>query len=197
MKLPIVAIAVALVACNTKADPAGKAPPAPHVTAEPDHVVVLARHKPARPTDPVAVHIDRFKVVTASFDPKNLEGGKATIALDLTSVHTDSSERDDDLKSPSYIDVGKFATATIDIANVKTKSGKTFTADATVSLRGATKTYPVTFDVIDQTDHSITIKGEHSFSRLDFTVGSDPATDAQQQVDPRLTIQMVVTLERG
>ena len=54
----------------------------------------------------------------------------------------------------------------------------------------------MTFDVIDQTDHSIQIKGEQSFSRLDFSVGSDPAKDPQQQVGTELTIQMVVTLTR-
>jgi polyisoprenoid-binding protein YceI len=186
-------VVAAVVACNNT----DKVPPAPTAHAsEPDHVVVLAKHTPPRPTDPVAVHIDRFKVVTASFEPANIEGGRATIALDLASVHTDSTERDDDLKSPSFIDVGKFATVTIDIANVKHKAGKTFSADATVSLRGATKTYSVAFDVIDQTEHSIQIKGEHTFSRLDFSVGSDPAKDTQQQVGTELTIQMVVTLTR-
>lgn len=39
-------------------------------------------------------------------------------------------------------------------------------------------------------------KGERTFSRLDFSIGSDPAKDSQQQVDTELTIQMVVTLKK-
>lgn len=162
-----------------------------------DHIVVLAKHTPSKPTDPVVVRFDKFKVVSATFDPDKIEGGQATIELDLSSLRTDSRERDDDLRSPKFIDVGNFATATIDIANVKTKTGKTFSADATVKLRGMTKTYPVTFDVIAQDGDSIRIKGEYTFSRLDFSVGSDPAKDSQQQVDTELTIQMVLTLRKS
>jgi len=138
-----------------------------------DHIVVLGRHRPAKPTDPVSVRFDKFRVVKASFDPKKIEGGTATIELDLASLRTGSGERDDDLKS------------------------ETFTADATVKLRGITKKYPVTFDVIEQKPDSIRIKGEHTFSRLDFTIGTDPAKDTQQQVDTELTIQMVVTLVKS
>ena len=84
---------------------------------------------------------------------------------------------------------------TIEISNVK-RVDKTFSADATVKLRGVTKTYPVTFEVVDQKDNSVRIKGEHTFSRLDFSVGTDPSKDSQQQVDTELTIQMLVTLEK-
>jgi polyisoprenoid-binding protein YceI len=104
----------------------------------------------------VSVWFDKFRVAKASFDPQTIEGGTATIELDLASLRSGSSERDDDLKSPTYIDVGK-----------------------------------------EQNDDSIRIKGEHTFSRLDFSVGTDPATDPQQQVDAELTIQIVVTIKRS
>jgi len=168
--------------------------PAPRTS---DHIVVLARHKPPKPTDPVVVHFDRFKVVKASFDPQHLEGGTATIEIDLTSLKSGDSERDDDLKSTAFIDVGTFPAVTIEIANVKHGAANAFTADATVHLRGATRTYPVTFEVLDQKDDRIQIKGERAFSRLDFAVGTDPARDPRQQVDTELTIQMVLTLVKS
>src|SRR5580698_1139015 len=130
-------------------------PSSPAKAGEPDHIVVLAHHKPPKPTDPVDVQFDKFRVVKASFDPKTIEGGTATIEIDLASLHSGSGERDDDLRSANFIDVGTFATVTIDVANVKHKADKTFTADAAVTLRGATKTYPVTFDVIEQADDHI------------------------------------------
>jgi polyisoprenoid-binding protein YceI len=196
LELLVVAIALLVVpACKTvDSDNPAHATPA---SADDDHIVVLAKHTPSKSTDPVVVRFDKFKVVSASFDPKTIEGGRATIELDLASLRSGSSERDDDLKSPAFIDVGTFATATIEIANVKTKAANTFTADATVKLRGTTKSYPVTFDVIQQTDDSIRIKGEHTFSRLDFSVGTDPAKDSRQQIDTALTIQMVLTLKNG
>ena len=75
-----------------------------------DRIVVLGRHRPAKPTDPVSVRFDKFRVVKATFDPKKIEGGTATIELDLASLRTGSGERDEDLESPTYIDVAKFAT---------------------------------------------------------------------------------------
>ena len=192
----VLGLAPACKKTDTPAPAAGSAATGSAVT-EADHIVVLARHRPAKPTDPVTVRFERFKVVHASFDPTNIEGGTATIELDLASLESGDTERDDDLKSPAYIDIGQFATATIEIANVKKKQDKTFTADATVKLRGATKTYPVTFDVIAQTADAIQIKGEHTFSRLDFSVGADPATEPQTKVDTELTIQMVVTLKKS
>jgi polyisoprenoid-binding protein YceI len=188
MKSFVLLIALAF-ACNKPTSPAN--------ASQPDHIVVLAHHKPAKPTDPVRVQFDKFRVTKASFDPKTIEGGTATIEIDLASLHSGSGERDDDLRSANFIDVGKFATVTIDIANVKRKVDKTFTADAAVTLRGATKTYPVTFDVIEQTDDHIRIKGEQAFSRLDFSVGTDPASDPRQQVDTPLTIEMVLTIAKS
>jgi polyisoprenoid-binding protein YceI len=161
-----------------------------------DHVTVLAHHHKPKPSDPVRINFEKFRVVKADFDPKKLDGGKAVIELDLSSFHTDSDERDNHLKSPAYLDVGKLATATITIDNVKQKAGATYSADATVAAHGMTKTYPVTFDVLDTKADRIRIKGEQAFSRLDFGVGTDPAQNVEESVGTDLTIQMVLTLTK-
>jgi polyisoprenoid-binding protein YceI len=197
-------VALALSACKKTEDkapvapvaqPAGSAAVAPVSTA--DHITVLGHHKNPKPTDPVHINFDTFKVVKADFDPKKVEGGTATIEIDLSSFHTDSDERDDHLKSPAYMDVGKFATATIDVANVKKQAGDRYAADATVSIHGMSKTYPVTFDVVETKDDSIRIKGTHTFQRLDFGIGTDPAQNGEEQVGTDLTIEMVLTLKKS
>lgn len=177
---------------------AGSAAPAPAPTPDPnaDHITVLAKHKVAKPIDPVHINFETFKVVKADFDPKKVEGGKATIEIDLSSFHTDSDKRDGHVKSPAYLDIGKFATATIDIDNVKLKSGATYTADAKVSAHGMSKTYPVSFDVLETKDNSIKIKSSQDFTRLDFGVGTDPTKDTEQQVASELTLEMVLTLAK-
>jgi polyisoprenoid-binding protein YceI len=182
-------------AAPTGPSPAGSATPHSEVPDDnADHITVLARHKNPKPTDPVRLAFEKFKVVKADFDPKKIEGGKATLEIDLSSFHTDSDMRDGHLKSPAYLDVGKLATATITIDNVKQKAGTTYAADATVAAHGMTKTYPVTFDVLDTKDDRIRIKGEHTFTRLDFGVGTNPAQNAEEQVGTDVTIQMVLTL---
>jgi polyisoprenoid-binding protein YceI len=161
-----------------------------------DHIVVLAHHKNPKPTDPVRINFERFKVVSANFDPQTIEGGKATIEIDLSSFHTDSDERDEHLKSPAYLDVGKLATATVTIDNVKLKAGATYSADATVAAHGLTKSYPITFDVLERKSDSIRIKGEHAFSRLDFGIGTDPSQNAEEQVGADITIEMLLTIAK-
>jgi polyisoprenoid-binding protein YceI len=211
----VVGLAAALVAahaCKKQEDkapepttkPSGSAAPAgavaPKSNTPPDdvvdHITVLAHHKNPKPADPVRINFEKFRVVKADFDPKMIEGGKATIELDLSSFHTDSGQRDGHLKSPAYLDVGKFATATIDVDNVKQKAGSTYTADATVTAHGITKKYPVTFDVIETKDDGIKIKGEQMFPRLDFGVGTDPTKNGEEQVGVDVTIQMTLTLKK-
>ena len=57
--------------------------------ADADSIVVLAKHTDPKPNDPVAVKFEKFKVTKATFDPKKIEGGKATIEIDATSLKTD------------------------------------------------------------------------------------------------------------
>ncbi len=206
--LLVLSSALAVAGCKKTSDqldrgsaaPAASAPRRSAPAGDADRVEVLARHRAVasqedRDADPVVVHFDRFKVTKARFDPKHLEGGTATIELDMTSIKTGSEERDKDLQSPDYIDVGNFATATIDVTNVKPQSATTYTADASVAFRGVTRTYPVTFAVLATTATSVRVEGEVTFSRLDFGVGIDPATDPTERIDTQLVIQWVLTLQ--
>src|SRR5215510_8037976 len=165
--------------------------------AEPDSIVVLAKHTEAKPDDPVRVQFTSFKVVKATFDPKKVEGGKATIEIDATSLKTDKEKRDAHLNTPDFLDTKKFPKITVDIDKVKKKADKTFTAEATVKFRDVTKKYPVTFDVVDQTADSIRIKGETTFSRLDFKVGKDSKNPKEAPVQSELVIQMALTLKKA
>jgi polyisoprenoid-binding protein YceI len=163
---------------------------------EPDSIVVLARHAEAKPTDPVHLQFTAFKVTKASFDPKKIEGGKATIEIDATSLKTDSAKRDAHLNTPDFLDTSKFPKITVDIDKVKKKADKTFTAEATVKFRDITRKYPVTFDVVGQTADGIRIKGETTFSRLDFKVGKDSKDPKEAIVQNDLVIQMALTLKK-
>ena len=196
-----------LAGCKKTADPpsagsaAPTAAPKPGPAADGDRIEVLARHLPAAgkedlASDPVVVHFDRFTVTKAAFDPANLEGGTATLELDPASIKTGNGERDTDLQSPDYLDVARFATITIDVANVKKQTATSYTADATVACHGVTKTYPLAFEVLATTADTVRIKGEHTFSRVDFAVGVDPATDPTERIAAPLIIQWVLTLRK-
>jgi polyisoprenoid-binding protein YceI len=163
---------------------------------EPDSIVVLGKHVEAKPDDPVKVQFTSFKVVKATFDPKKVEGGKATIEIDATSMKTGADKRDAHLATPDYLDTKKFPKITVDIDKVKKKADKTYTAEATVKFRDVTKKYPVTFDVVDSTADSIRIKSETTFSRLDFKVGKDSKDPKVAPAANELVIQLALTLKK-
>lgn len=169
-----------------------------------DWIKVFAMHVAPNPADPIEVNFEKFKVVKASFDPKKIEGGTATIEIDLASLKTSDPKRDDHLRNPDYLDTGKFTTATVNVANVKQKDGQLYTADAKVKFHGVEKTYPVTFEVVEAKDDWIRIKAEHKFPRLDFKVGKVPNTETDQaKMDPKkdgvadeLTLKAQLTLKK-
>lgn len=161
-----------------------------------DSIVVLAKHTPDKPTDPVQVRFEKFKVTKATFDPKKVEGGKATLEIDATSLKSGEDKRDAHLNTPDFLDTSKFPKITVDIDKVKKKTGNTYTAEATVKFREITKAYPVTFDVVETKADSIRIKGQTDFSRLDFKIGKDPKEPKSAPVQTGVTIQVQLTLKK-
>lgn len=162
--------------------------------ANADFIAVYAEHAKKKPDDPVEVRFDKFKVVKADFDPQKIEGGSATLEVDLTSLRSGSEKRDGHLTTADYIDTAKFATMTIDVGNVKKKDGNAYTADAKVKLRDIEKTYPVTFEVVEAKDDWVRVRGEHKFPRLDFKVGKPASPD--ESVAQDLTVRLQLTLKK-
>jgi polyisoprenoid-binding protein YceI len=179
-------------------DPAAAKTPAMPAEDTADWIKVHATHFEKKDTDPVEVKFEKFKVTKATFDPKKIEGGTATIEIDLTSLKSGDDKRDQHLATPDYIDVKKFATAVIEISNVKKKDDKNYTADAKVKFHGVDKKYPVTFEVVEAKDDWIRIKGEHTFKRLDFKVGKKPGKDQKKDdgVADEMTVKMQLTLKK-
>ncbi|MDQ3369160.1 MAG: YceI family protein [Myxococcota bacterium] len=159
-----------------------------------DYIGVYAEHAEKKPDDPVEVRFERFKVVKANFDAQKIEGGTATIELDLASAKSGSDKRDAHLASPDYIDSSKFTTATIVVDKVKKQAANTYAATATVKLRDFEKKYPVTFEVVEAKEDWIRVKGEHKFPRLDFKVGKAPSKD--ESVGQELTVKLQLTLKK-
>jgi polyisoprenoid-binding protein YceI len=164
-----------------------------------DWITVQANHFEKKDTDPVAVKFEKFKVVKANFDPKKIEGGTAQLEIDLTSLKTGDAKRDEHVNTPDYLDTAKFATATVDISNVKKKDDKTYTADAKVKVHGVEKKLPVTFEVVEAKDDWIRVKGEASIKRLDFKVGKKPGPDHKKGDDgvaDDMTVKLQLTLKK-
>ena len=158
-----------------------------------DFVRAFGGHYPADAADPVQVAFARFSVSESRFDPQNLEGGTATVEIELASLKTDRDKRDNHLRSDSYFDVSKFPAAVIKIGNVQKAGADVYRAQAEVTCHGITVRWPVAFAVVAQQGTSIRIYARHAFSRLDFGIGGTP--DGQRErVGTGVTLEMLLTL---
>jgi len=171
-------------------------PEQPAAAENADYIKVWGGHEPATEADPVEIVVQTFTVKSAQFDPANLEGGTAELELDLTSIKSNDPKRDGHLATPDYLDTGKFGKATVKISEVKKVDEDTFNAKADVAFRDQTKSFPVTFDVVEKTADSVRVKGTHEFSRLDFGVGKEP-DGKNERVAKNVKIELQLTLKKS
>jgi polyisoprenoid-binding protein YceI len=171
-------------------------PEQPAAPAGADYIKLWATHEPTTETDPVEITVQGFKVLSAQFDPANLENGTAELELDLTTIKSNDPKRDGHLATPDYLDTGKFGKATVKISEVKKVDDDTFSAKADVSFRDQTKSFPIQFDVVEKMADGVRVKGQHEFSRLDFGVGKEP-DGKNERVAKNVKIEMQLTLKKS
>jgi polyisoprenoid-binding protein YceI len=168
------------------------APPPPVAQDGADYLKVRADNSdPTKPS--VDVVFASWKVVKASFDPANLEGGTAEIEVDPASLSSGIPKRDNHLKNPDYLDVTKFPTATVKVANVKKTGDKSYTADATMNIHGIEKTWSLPFEVVSATADSVQVKFSQPFSRLDFQIGKPEAEDSSKE---QVVLEGLLTIKK-
>jgi polyisoprenoid-binding protein YceI len=147
-----------------------------------DYLRIAADHvDPAK--GKVDVIFSKWTVKAAKFDPANLEGGTAEIEVDPSLLASGIDKRDAHLKTADYLDVVKFPTATVKVANVKKTGDKAYTAEATVNIHGVEKTWTLPFEVVSSTADSVQIKFNYPFSRADFSIGPVEVDNVKTEVE--------------
>lgn len=104
------------------------------------------------------------------FDPKDLAGSRFDVKIDMASVNSRDSERDDTIKSDDLFAVKQFPTAHYVAERFTAKGGNKFTAVGKLTLRNVTREVPIEF-TFQKKDASAWLKGSAQLKRLDFGVG--------------------------
>ena len=138
----------------------------------------------------------RFGTVkgTIVYDAADVAKSSVNVTIDVTSVDTGNSSRDNDLKTDAFFDVAKYPTATFASTSVA-KNGSHFTVVGNLTLHGVTK--PVTLDVsepatgVNPMDHKMHsgYEATTTLNRFDFNIGSKYPTAILGQ-DVPLTIDL-------
>jgi polyisoprenoid-binding protein YceI len=122
----------------------------------------------------------RFQKFNAdiSFDPQDLAGARFDVTIDLGSVSTQDSERDDTLRSDDLFAVKQYPSAHYIADKFTAKGGGKYAATGKLTLRNVTRDVPLEFTFEKQASGAW-LKGGTSLKRLDFGVGQGEWKDTE------------------
>jgi polyisoprenoid-binding protein YceI len=114
--------------------------------------------------------------ITASKDPAACT---VDIMIDPSSISTQNTERDEDLRGPAYFDVKKFQTMTYQGRGIRVASGGFWTMDGSLTIHGVANPVPLTFifkgsipDVPPGKAARMSFHGTAATKRADFGIGA-------------------------
>jgi polyisoprenoid-binding protein YceI len=112
------------------------------------------------------------------FDPAQLAASSIEVRIDLASVDTADSERDDTLRGDDFFAVGRWPAAQFTAHEFVLNRDGSYTAQGRLTLRDVTRAVPITFRFERNAD-AATLVGAAKVNRLDFGVGQGDWRDTE------------------
>ncbi|MDF2432218.1 MAG: hypothetical protein JWP44_1849 [Mucilaginibacter sp.] len=106
------------------------------------------------------------------FNPASLNASTVEASVDVNTINTDNSSRDEHLRSEDYFDVAHYPKIEFKSVAFKHKSGNNYTGTFTLTIKGKSKQIEIPFIFIDK-ENTIELKATFKMNRLDFGVGSE------------------------
>lgn len=119
---------------------------------------------------------------TIVFDPEDLPGSSIRATIDLASVDSGDSQRDDMLRSESFFGIGAHPTAQFVSNSIRTVGEGRYVANGTLSLHGQRKPVSLRFMLKIDGDRAAA-SGSASLQRLSFGVGESEWSATDQLKD--------------
>jgi polyisoprenoid-binding protein YceI len=110
-------------------------------------------------------------VTKVHFDAANLNASTLEASVDVGTINTDNSSRDEHLRSEDFFDVAKYPKMTIKSVALKHKSGNNYTGTFMLTIKNKTKQVEMPFAFTDK-GNTQEFKGSFKLNRLDYDVGS-------------------------
>ena len=146
----------------------------------------------------------RFEKVTGTLtSAKDPAACSVDITIDVSSISTQKTERDEDLRGPAYFDVTKFPTMTYTGHGIR-RAGKSWIMDGSLTMHGVTKVVPVTFvfngifpDTKPGKPTRAAFHGSAAVKRADFGLGArDNLDELGTLQSPDVDIQIDVEADK-
>jgi polyisoprenoid-binding protein YceI len=136
--------------------------------------------------------------ITASQDPAACA---VDIVIDTSTISTQNTERDDDLRGPDFFDVKKFPTATYQGRGIH-RAADHWIMDGTLTIRGISKAVPLTFvfkglfpDTPAGKPPRASFHGIAELRRGDFGMTRDNLMELGQPPAPGNDVQLEIDVE--
>jgi polyisoprenoid-binding protein YceI len=112
------------------------------------------------------------------FEPQDLPSARFDVTVDIASVNSQDSERDDTLRGADLFAVKQYPTAHYVADKFTSKGGGKYAATGKLTLRNVTRDVPLEFTFEKQASGAW-LKGATSLKRLDFGVGQGEWKDTE------------------
>jgi len=131
---------------------------------------------------------------TANVDPEHPETSSVEAIIQAASIRTHNERRDEDLRSPNFLDVGMYPVITFKSTGVRRVGPDEYTLTGDLTIKDITR--PVRLDVTKYGElndsgtmgHRISYGARGQLSRTDFRVGSDIVLDGKLVVSNEIKI---------
>ena len=137
---------------------------------------------------------DKF-TADIKFDPKDLAGSRFDVKIDVASVNTQDSERDDTMKGSDLFDVKRWPTSHYVADKFTDRGGGKFSATGKLTLRDVTRDVPIEFTFEDK-NGSAWLKGSAKLKRIEFGVGQGEWKDTSTVAND-VKIKFALLLKKG
>lgn len=130
---------------------------------------------------------------TVLLDDKDITKSSVNVTIKTTSINTDNTSRDKDLRSASYFDVEKFPDITFQSKSVE-KKGSDYVAHGTLTIHGVAKDVDLPFELKGPIDAGkggkvLGAHGSLTVSRQDFGITKSPAAMIGNEVKIELNVE--------
>jgi polyisoprenoid-binding protein YceI len=114
--------------------------------------------------------IFRTFTIKDDINDQALEQSKMEMTVDVSSIDTNSTQRDNHLKSDAFFDVAKFPTATIAVKSIRKISDGNYEGDGEITLHGVTKPLKLPVKILLNEGGRLRLRGSVEINRQDFGI---------------------------
>ncbi len=109
-------------------------------------------------------------LVNVQFNAANLASSTIDASVDVNTINTDNSSRDDHLKSDEFFDAARYPKIGIKSVSFKHKSGNNYTGRFNLTIKGKTKLMEIPFTITEK-GNTLAFKSSFKLNRLDYGIG--------------------------